>query len=366
MTRAKRSLIISREGSEPTELNLEPGTYLVGREDGNSLIIDHPSVAPRHCELTIFEDGALLVRNLAMDAGTSIDGVPVGVAGLGPGQRLRLGEVDCWVAGLDAAMTDEDVPLTGQRPAVGHADTPLSADAPEIPSSAPSGFWASLPGAFLFPIRGDGWIPLLMLLGVSQTSIFLPGPVQIIGLGVSLVVGAYLIQLAKAIVLATAEDPSAPFPNPEVSWDTADLRDAFATLIGLGLVCFGPAMVLQRIPTSPAWAGVVATALGCLYFPMALLAMIVTDHFTAISPTLVIPSILRAPSAYGVVVAALAFLLLGATWGNQASIPKTPGIGARFVLSVVTSAMSLYLLMVWLRLLGLFYRHHRGKLAWEG
>ncbi|MCC7375286.1 MAG: FHA domain-containing protein [Verrucomicrobiales bacterium] len=364
MSRTQRSLIIAREGSEPTELHLEPGVYLIGREEGNNLIIDHPSIAPRHCELTVFADGGLVVRPLTAECETSIDGIPIGVSGLGPGQRLRLGEVDCWVADAEVSKAGEDSPATGQRPSYPESEVGQAAiDQDATTPSSPSDFWSSLSGALLYPVRGDGWIPLLFLVGVSNVTRFLPGAIRFIDLGIGLLVGAYLIQLAKTIVLTTGENPDAPFPNPDVSFHPDDLREAALSMIGLTMVCFGPAILLEWVPVAPAWMKFGFIALGCLYLPMALLAMIVTDHFGAVSPTMVIPSIFRAPFPYSIVAASLGVLLAASALVNSTSFKTSAVGGVGLALSVASSAIGFYLLITWLRMLGLFFHHHRNQLA---
>lgn len=364
MKGAPRSLIIVRQGGESTTLPLEPGTYPIGRDEGNSIIIDHPSIAGRHCELSVFEDGGLLIRNLTTVNETSIDGVPAGVAGLAPGQRLRLGEIDCWVAGAEGVHASEDAPdptlATAMRRPVASSLPPEAAPG----SGTPADFWQAVPSVLTYPLRGDGWIPLLLLVGVSQVPLLLPVAFSFAGVGLSFLIGAYLIQLAKSIVLTTADDPEAPFPNPDVSFHADDLKEAFLTFLTLALICFGPATATQWIPGSPGWLGPVLAAAGCLYFPMALLGLLMTDQLGALSPTFVLPSIGRAPAAYAVVALSLAAIplmgmlpqLLDATLENRGAV--------RLMVSTGTTAAGFYLLFAWLRLLALFYRHHRTTLGW--
>ncbi|MBL9139537.1 MAG: FHA domain-containing protein [Verrucomicrobiales bacterium] len=364
MRAAQRSLLITRRNGETTRLALEPGTYPVGRDEGNAIIIDHPSIAGRHCELSVFEDGGLLIRNLATVEETSIDGIPAGVAGLAPGQRLRLGEFDCWVVGPEGIHETEDAPDPTTASLIRTARAPLPAPQPAEAPGTPSEFWQTIPGALGYPVRGDGWIPLLLLVGFSQVPLLLPVAFSFTGIGLSFLIGAYLIQLAKAIVLGTADDPAAPFPSPDVSLHADDLKEAFLTLLTLALVCFGPAMATQWIRGSPAWLSPTLAAAGCLYFPMALLGVMVTEHFGALSPTFVLPSISRAPTAYALLALSFAALLLMGKLLPIVEGAMGMGAGVRLALSTGGTAAGFYLLFAWLRLLGLFYRHHRVPLGW--
>lgn len=369
-----RTLVIASPGSAPKALSLEPGTYPVGRDEGNSILIDHPSIAGRHCELTVYPEGGILVRSLSMgpDAGhgqgTWIDDQQVGVEMLGPGQKLRLGEVECWSGDVGGPDVDEDVPCleADERVSPGGG----TSVAPEPPTAAePEGggtaFWGALPGALTYPFRGDAWIPLLVIVALEHAHLLLPAPLRIAGLGLGILIGAYLLQLGRAILLTTHESPEAPLPNPEVSFDPDDLRAAFGTYFALVLVCFGPAIAAQWIPTIPAWVRPVALGLGCAYFPMALLGVAVGDRLGALSPTFVVPSILRVPVAYGATVLALGLILgLEISTGRLGADGHWPR-GWALAWSVTFTAVSFYLLVVWLRVLGLFYHHHREQLAWE-
>ena len=116
-----------------------------------------------------------------------------------------------------------------------------------------------------------------------------------------------------------------------------------------------------------------AVVFGCLYFPMAFLVVAIKDNVMAANPLIVVPSILRVPLEY-IVTAILLAALFGVRWlGDSLS----GGVAHR---SMMTSSMtemfllfgfralwafvSVYLLTVTMRILGLLYLTKRDRLGW--
>ena len=116
-----------------------------------------------------------------------------------------------------------------------------------------------------------------------------------------------------------------------------------------------------------------ATILGCLYFPMAFLAVAMKDSVLAANPLVVVPAILRMPGEYLVT----ALLLVGVFGLRQLGnvISSVAGgvsfttkdmntlfiaIGARASIALV----NVYLLTVTMRILGLLYNHKKEKFGW--
>jgi hypothetical protein len=149
-------------------------------------------------------------------------------------------------------------------------------------------------------------------------------------------------------------------------------------LLGLSLICFGPAIALMFFIVSTEESGlapgiIAAFAFGVFYFPMAFLAVAVLDNVMAANPLQVIPSILKAPIEYLVTL-----LLLGAVWGvsflgdlvlpelfprglTTHSMAKLFGyLGVQAVWKII----GLYLLTTAMHILGLLYLTKKTKLAW--
>ncbi|HKI68916.1 MAG TPA: hypothetical protein VKA67_04965, partial [Verrucomicrobiae bacterium] len=126
-----------------------------------------------------------------------------------------------------------------------------------------------------------------------------------------------------------------------------------------------PAAVLTiAAPDNSPWLGWVMTTsiiCGCVYFPMAFSAVALFDTVTAVNPLLVIPSILKIPWEYLTTVALFGLMLL-IRW-----------VGKTFVVALVPipvlpnaffSFISLYLLTVEMRILGLLYWTKKAELGW--
>ena len=104
------------------------------------------------------------------------------------------------------------------------------------------------------------------------------------------------------------------------------------------------------------WALVV---LGSMYYPMALLTVAMSGNFLALNPLVVIPAIMRAPFDY--IICLVAFMLvvgLGAVTKQLLALPVP------FVGPAIQIFLTLYFMLVEMRLLGLFYNANEDNLNW--
>ena len=116
-----------------------------------------------------------------------------------------------------------------------------------------------------------------------------------------------------------------------------------------------------------------ATIFGCIYFPMSFLVVAMLDSVAAANPLVVVPSIMKVPVEYLIILGLLAaiygFRVLGDVAVN-ALFPEgaTTHSMAQFFLMVATYAFwgfaSLYLVTVNVRLLGLLYLTKKEELGW--
>jgi len=108
-----------------------------------------------------------------------------------------------------------------------------------------------------------------------------------------------------------------------------------------------------------------AAGLGAFYLPMALLAVAVTDNFLALSPHVVVPSIIRVFLPYFITFLLLALLVtVRMAGGTAAALVTIEQAALKLTVTVVMGFVSLYLLTVEMRLLGLLFRSYRARLAW--
>jgi hypothetical protein len=248
------------------------------------------------------------------------------------------------------------------------------------------GFFASLPGAFIYPMRGAGifilLVGMIIFTGIRLGTVMMStGSVRGIGLGgtMQLILGGYLFTFLQNIIHSTAAGDDEVPDLPGINF-LEDILLPFFRLLGLVLVCFAPAIafvILAVATASPSLAiGVLPAMLfGCAYFPMAFLAVAILDSVGAVNPLVILPSILKVPAEYIVTVVILAAVLIFTKIGDivlAAAFPKglmtqsIPELLAMFGLKFLWSLVSLYLLTVNTRILGLLYLCKKDKLAWLG
>jgi len=101
------------------------------------------------------------------------------------------------------------------------------------------------------------------------------------------------------------------------------LFEGFLRLAGASLISFGAAFALFLVAffNEESSAGstfmIPALVLGCLYFPMALLAVAMKDTPLAANPLIVVPAIFKAPLEYLVTVLVLAGVMGFARWADH-------------------------------------------------
>lgn len=153
----------------------------------------------------------------------------------------------------------------------------VPAAAPLTPGTGkPTGFFSRLPGAFVYPLRGNGALILIVATIVFAALNFLSR--GLFALLIQVIVYGYLFSFMQNILHATAleEDHLPELPSMTDFWE--DIVLPFFRLLGVTLVAFGPALALlgYAIFNEQPAAGVAmipALILGCLYFPMAFLAV---------------------------------------------------------------------------------------------
>lgn len=126
------------------------------------------------------------------------------------------------------------------------------------------------------------------------------------------------------------------------------------------VVCMGPASIYAARTGSSDAALQILFALGGFFIPMAVLAMVIYDAWRALSPFLLLGSILKTPLQYCALVAfGYASCLLVPVTARCLTTPETWIQG--FALLTVT----LYQLLILAHLLGGFYRRNDEKLNWD-
>ncbi len=243
-----------------------------------------------------------------------------------------------------------------------------------------------LPDAFVYPFRGSGVLVLIVAAIIFAALNWLSGGTRYGLIPVtfgwtllfSMMAVGYFFAYMQTILHSTAAGDKEMPPLPSMADFWSDIMVPCFQLIGLMIVCFGPAIAVaiwmvvgEQSSLVPAL--IAAVAFGCLYFPMAFLSVAMLDTIFGVNPIQVIPSILKVPLQYLVTI-----ILLGLVFGMRSmgdemlpmlfprglSTHNMSKLFAFLALKAFWGVGSLYLLTVSMRLLGLLYFTNKEKLGW--
>lgn len=234
-------------------------------------------------------------------------------------------------------------------------------------------FYAGLPGAFVYPFKGMG-IVILICATVGFSSLnFVAHIFFILGWMIRIGVYGFLFLFLQNIIHTTTTDEEESLCFPEAG----DLGGAAFQLSGTILASFwlwiGLTIAKLCDVSIPVEALMASAILGGLYFPMAFLAVAMKDTVAAANPLVVIPAIMKIPVQYmitsGLLLSVFGLRKLSDMASSQVgdTSMKTTSISV-FFLSIGAKALlalvSVYLLTVTMRILGLLYNSSKTKLGW--
>jgi FHA domain-containing protein len=394
------------------EILLQPGVNFFGRGDDNHFAIEHPSISSKHCQVAV-TDSDVVIKDLGSINGTFVDETMVDETPLANGQIIRLGDVTLQFE-TDQIPAVKSVPGTVAPPAtaamfckihpkaVAHFVCPkcqrtfcdicvssrqgkkfcraCSVEcAPLEHASAQSepdeSFLTLARGAFMYPLKGDGLILLiaggifLMIIDAAKFIVkygFIYGLVAFIFLTVFGT--GYLTAYLRRILTDSAIGENKMPDWPDITDFGGDIASPFFQLLGTVIFCFSPAIAVTIYAMSASeggpWLGSITTAsilFGCIYFPMAFMAVAMFDSVAAVNPLLIIPSILKIPKEYALTIILFVAILV-VRWLGETILPEI--LPVPVLPSIFASLFSLYLLAVEMRILGLLYWTNKGELGW--
>ncbi len=230
-------------------------------------------------------------------------------------------------------------------------------------------FLALLPGAFSYPLRKDGWL-LLVLGAVFFLVLSILAWAPLVGWLISFFAGGYLCAYMMKIISSSANgDEEMPdWPAFRGFWD--DILVPFFSVLIVVFYAFLPASIYVVVSAEGSFLdaffgspkGPVLPALfgcGLLYIPMALIALSIVGVRGALNPFLVTISILKVFFQY-----LLASLILGVLVGLRMASQTYIAGPIPFIGPVVDGLLSLYFLVVEMRILGLIYYANEERLGW--
>jgi hypothetical protein len=238
--------------------------------------------------------------------------------------------------------------------------------------ASPKGFFALLPGTFVYPFRGSGVLVLIVSTLVFAALGFVGGGFMFLAKILAL---GYLFAYMQNIIHATANEEDALPELPGMD----GLFGACFRLLGCVVLAFGAAIALACMALYHGEIGlpgpgmIAAIVFGCLYFPMALLAVAMKDSVLAANPLVVVPAAFKVPLQYLVTTILLtgvfalrwlgsfvAMMLAGNAYSTRSMSVLFIGFGLRMFWSFA----SVYLLTVTVRILGLLYVTNKHKFGW--
>ena len=242
------------------------------------------------------------------------------------------------------------------------------------PAAAEAGpsFLASLPSAFVYPVRGSGpaiivvaalFICVATAIAARIGALLFPYGF-VITILVNVFCWGYVMLLLFSIMANSAKgDRELPaMPALDIGTPGESIGVPFGLLIGCGAVSFGAAAAYYFFAGRHAddifWF---LAAVGGLYFPMGLLAVGVFECIEALSPGPIVKSILRIPFQY-LVACIFFYVFVVAAYLPWRYITFRP----RLVASTLRMLVFLYASAVAFHLLGRLYYTNRTRLRWAG
>lgn len=233
------------------------------------------------------------------------------------------------------------------------------------------GFYAQLPAAFVYPFKGAGVMILICATIAFSALRFVSG--GILGIVVRTALYGFVFLFMQNIILTTTSDEKETLGFPEFGGLYAAAFQLFGTVLASFWLAIGLAIARWNDVDIPSEAIIASVILGGIYFPMALLVVAMKESVLAANPLIVIPAMLKVPLKYSVTVV----LLLGVFGIRQLGSMISSGAGTVALrttsentflkamgVQMVWALLSVYLLTVTMRILGLFYNSSKQKLGW--
>jgi hypothetical protein len=212
---------------------------------------------------------------------------------------------------------------------------------------------------FTYPVRKGGLTIFLIGTGIWIAS-YLMELAPLVGGIAALLVNAYFCAVYFEIIQSSANggDEAPDFPGVSDLWSDIVLPICWVVLAAI--ISLLPLIAYRFFPESMHHSAVVMLLMGVavVYFPMALLAVVILGSASGMSPHVVLPAIARAGWPFW-----LAVLVLIAGLAIEWLLDRMFG-GSWLAGPLIFAAFGMYLLMASGRALGLIYREKSEELNW--
>jgi len=240
-------------------------------------------------------------------------------------------------------------------------------------AAAQKSFYSSLAGSFAYPLKGAG-IMIIICAAIAYSALKLVSARSLFGITITISIYGGIFLFMQNIIHTTTSDESEDIGFPDFSETFGAAFQLFVTFIASFWLWTGLTIAKLFDVDIPVEALIASRILGLIYFPMALLAVAMKDSPLAANPLIVLPAMMKAPVEYGITVLFLLVVYGINTVGDIVSanaIPKnmmlTKDMSALFIGMGIKAALglvSVYILCVTMRILGLFYNASKQKLGW--
>ncbi|MHC4441887.1 MAG: zinc ribbon domain-containing protein [Planctomycetota bacterium] len=238
-------------------------------------------------------------------------------------------------------------------------------------------FWMDLLHSFIFFTYPANLITFMFITLIHALTLILPfipfiGCAGIIlGWMLTGFIYGYLASFCMTVILETAtgrdELPTVAFSD---AWE--ELFMPLIRFIGSWLLVLAPAIILPpliaKIDSQLAWYAVrILVFIGIFLWPVVLLCVAIGGGFRGLWPHMIIRTVISAPIAYlaiWITLLAAAGLVIFPATPQFTSIVQRFAPGAQFPLVLVNLIIGTYAMIVSMRSIGLYYRHHKKKFPW--
>lgn len=208
--------------------------------------------------------------------------------------------------------------------------------------------------------RGSGKYVMITCVVMSVIAdIVLIAP--LVGPIASVLFSGYFCAIYFQLIKSTATGGKQAPEFPDTSNIFEDIIWPLLQILIVALVSFGPLIGYSIWSSDESTNRLIALALlafGLVYFPMAMLAVVVLGYTGALSPHIVVPAILRGGWIYWLGVAMLVLLyMVGSAIENLFS-------GQLIVGHLIMAIVGSYTLMTNARILGVVYRERQEEFGW--
>ncbi len=211
-----------------------------------------------------------------------------------------------------------------------------------------------------YAYRGSGKYILLICSGLSIVA-DLAGLAPLVGIIATLLLGGYFCAIYFQMIQSSATGGKEAPEFPDTANLFEDIIWPMLQIFVVVLVSFGPFFGYLIWADGNHFNPLISyglLAFGIIYFPMAMLAVVVLGYTGALSPHIVIPAIFRGGWVYWLGILMLFLLYAGGSMiGDFLS-------GSLILGTLVMSVVSTYTLMTNARILGVVYRERQEELGW--